>query len=113
MNAVTYKEIFPLIRDKKIWWGYNSPTDFKRPDGSIKKTVTRWYTNLPVDKHTEEITLVKTYNPKDYQKYDNYLAFEVGKVKDIPKDDFIDIEIPDNEYDKWKATYGDNLTIIE
>ena len=41
MNAVTYKEIFPLIRDKKIWWGYNSPTDFKRPDGSIKKTVTR------------------------------------------------------------------------
>ena len=56
---------------------------------------------------------MKTYNPKDYPKYDNYLAFEVGKVADIPKDDFIDIEIPDNEYDKWKAVYGDNLTIIE
>ena len=113
MNAVTYKEIFPLIRDSKIWWGYNSPTDFKRPDGSIKKTVTRWYTNISIKKQNEELILTKTYNPKDYPKYDNYLAFEVGKVADIPKDDFIDIEIPDNEYDKWKATYGDNLTIIE
>ena len=41
------------------------------------------------------------------------MAFNVVKVKDIQKDDFIDIEIPDNEYDKWKSIYGDNLTIIE
>ena len=86
MNAVTYKEIFPLIRDSKIWWGYNSPTDFKRPDGSIKKTVTRWYTNIFIKKQNEELILTKTYNPKDYPKYDNYDAIEVGKVADIPKD---------------------------
>lgn len=86
MNAVTYKEIFPLIRDKKIWWGYNSPTDFKRPDGSIKKTVTRWYTNISTKKQNEELILTKTYNPKDHPKYDNYDAIEVGKVANIPKD---------------------------
>ena len=85
-NAITCKEIFPLIRDSKIWWGYNSPTDFKRPDGSIKKTVTRWYTNIFIKKQNEELILTKTYNPKDYPKYDNYDAIEVGKVADIPKD---------------------------
>ena len=72
-----------------------------------------WLTNLDTQKRHQELVLTKHYNPELYPKYDNYLAFEVGKVADIPKDDFIDIEIPDNEYDKWKAAYGDNLTIIE
>ena len=127
-NAITYKEIFPLIRDEKIWlgnrkmspWEFRVPkstTKYKRIDDNGEKYDTLglacWFTNLPVKRFDEKITLVKTYNPKDYPKYDNYLAFEVGKVKDIPKDDFIDIEIPDNEYDKWKSVYGDNLTIIE
>ena len=127
-NAITYKEIFPLIKDGKIWlgnrkmspWEFQIPdsaTEWKRMDNDGKKYDTLglvcWFTNLPVKRFDEKITLVKAYNPKDYPKYDNYLAFEVGKVADIPKDDFIDIEIPDNEYDKWKAIYGDNLTIIE
>ena len=86
MNAVTYKEIFPLIRDGKIWWGYNSPTDFKRPDGSIKKTVTRWYTNIFIKKQNEELVLTKTYNPKDYPKYDNYDAIHINRCVNIPKD---------------------------
>lgn len=127
-NAITYKEIFPLIRDEKIWlgnrkmspWEFRLPktaTECKRSDDNGEKYATLgsvcWFTNLPVKRFDEKITLVKTYNPKDYSKYDNYLAFEVGKVANIPKDDFIDIEIPDDEYDKWKAVYGDNLTILE
>lgn len=127
-NAVICKEIFPLIKEHKIWlgnrkmspWEFQIPdsaTEWKRIDDDGKKYETLglacWFTNLPVKRFDEKITLVKTYNPKDYPKYDNYLAFEVDKVANIPKDDFIDIEIPDNEYDKWKATYGDNLTIIE
>ena len=127
-NAITCKEIFPLIKDEKIWlgnrkmspWEFRLPktaTEYKRSDDNGEKYATLisvcWFTNLPVKHFNEKITLVKTYNPKDYPKYDNYLAFNVGKVKDIPKDDFIDIEIPDNEYDKWKSVYGDNLTIIE
>ena len=127
-NAITYKEVFPLIKEQKIWlgnrkmspWEFRLPktaTEYKRSDDNGEKYATLglvcWFTNLPVKRFDENITLVKTYNPKDYPKYDNYLAFNVDKVKDIPKDDFIDIEIPDDEYDKWKATYGDNLTIIE
>ena len=128
-NAITYKEIFPLIKDNKIWLGnigrigsFRIPKEkaINNKNAYLENGVyyqkfgnVCWFTNLPVKRFDEKITLVKAYNPKDYPKYDNYLAFEVGKVADIPKDDFIDIEIPDNEYDKWKATYGDNLTIIE
>ena len=127
-NAVTCKEIFPLIKEHKIWlgnrkmspWEFRIPdsaTEWKRIDDNGEKYDTLglvcWFTNLPVKRFDEKITLVKTYNSKDYPKYDNYLAFNVDKVKDIPKNDFIDIEIPDDEYDKWKAVYGDNLTILE
>ena len=128
-NAITYKEIFPLIRDNKIWLGnigriesFRIPKEkaINNKNAYLENGVyyqkfgnVCWFTNLPVKRFDEKITLVKTYNPKDYPKYDNYLAFEVGKVANIPKDDFIDIEIPDDEYDKWKAVYGDNLTIIE
>ena len=128
-NAITYKEIFPLIKEEKIWLGniwrigsFRIPKEnaINNKNAYLENGVyyqkfgnVCWFTNLPVKRFDEKITLVKTYNPKDYPKYDNYLAFEVGKVADIPKDDFIDIEIPDNEYDKGKAIYGDNLTIIE
>ena len=127
-NAITYKEIFPLIKDNKIWIGINSPKNFKVPLKEVEDSKKQfeengkifqkfgnicWFTNIPHNKRNEKLILTQKYDPKKYPKYDNYLAFEVDKVADIPKDDFIDIEIPDNEYDKWKATYGDNLTIIE
>ena len=100
-NAITYKEIFPLIRDEKIWlgnrkmspWEFRLPktaTEYKRSDDSGEKYATLgsvcWFTNLPVKRFDENITLVKTYNSKDYPKYDNYNAIDVGKVADIPKD---------------------------
>ena len=100
-NAITYKEIFPLIRDEKIWlgnrkmspWEFRLPktaTEYKRSDDNEEKYATLgsvcWFTNLSVKRFDEKITLVKTYNPKDYPKYDNYDAIEVGKVANIPKD---------------------------
>ena len=100
-NAITYKEIFPLIKDEKIWlgnrkmspWEFQIPdsaTEWKRIDDDGKKYATLgsvcWFTNLPVKRFDEKITLVKTYNQKDYPKYDNYDAIEVVKVADIPKD---------------------------
>ena len=100
-NAITYKEIFPLIKDNKILlgnrkmspWEFRVPkstTKYKRIDDNGEKYDTLglacWFTNLPVKRFDEKITLVKTYNPKDYPKYDNYDAIEVGKVADIPKD---------------------------
>lgn len=84
-NAFTYKEVFPLIRDNKIWTGYNMVKEFYQPDGSIKKFGNIcWFTNLPSMKRNEELVLVKKYNSIDYPKYDNYDAIEVSKVVDIP-----------------------------
>lgn len=89
INALTYKEIFPLIKENKIWIGFNSPNEFIRPNGTITKNVaglTRWFTNLEVSKRHENLTLYKKYNPEEYPKYDNYDAIEVSKVAEIPYD---------------------------
>ena len=74
-------------------WEFRLPktaTEYKRSDDDGEKYATLgsvcWFTNLPVKRFDEKITLVKTYNSKDYPKYDNYDAIEVGKVANIPKD---------------------------
>ena len=86
-NAFAYKEVFPLIRDNKIWMGYNMVKEFYQPDGSIKKFGNIcWFTNLPSMKRNEELVLVKKYNSIDYPKYDDYDAIEVSKVANIPMD---------------------------
>jgi hypothetical protein len=103
-NAITYKEVFSLIRDNKIWLGYdNGGTKWFRVPSSYEiQTDTRikveggikyfsmgrilWYTNLDTMKRHESITLYKRYVPMDYIKYDNYDAINVDKVSDIPMD---------------------------
>jgi hypothetical protein len=91
-NAISYKEIFPLIKNNKLWLGCTVPTEFTRPDGSINKlgTLTRWFTNLDTAKRHEILFTGVTYergmNKGLYQKYDNYDAINVDKVKDIPTD---------------------------
>jgi len=103
-NAVSYNEIFDLIRKNKIWLGVdNGGTKwFKVPDHyditteSRKKTEKGnkffsmgsivWFTNLDIKKRHEDLILYKKYNPEDYPKYDNYDAINVSKVSDIPID---------------------------
>lgn len=88
-NAITYKEIFKLIKENKLWLGINQVKEFKQPDGTIKKFGNiGWYTNLTHNKRNQEIILFKQYegNESNYPKYDNYDAIEVSKVKDIPID---------------------------
>jgi hypothetical protein len=102
-NAVTYKEIFPLIRDNKIWLGpsldgrniwFEIPDYYEKyhkiKDGTKYAFVAGviWYTNLHHKKRNEELILVRNYknNEKDYPKYDNYDAIEVSRVVNIPKD---------------------------
>lgn len=102
-NAITYKEIFPLIRDNKMWLGYKAgDMAFAVPE-YYEPRATRfwvdeygqkwrslgnicWYTNLDHKKRHDEIDLYKQYSPNEYPKYDNYDAIEVGKVADIPID---------------------------
>lgn len=87
MNAITYKEIFPLIKDNKMWLGHKDVKEFVQPNGEIKKFGNiGWFTNLPTEKRNQPIDLYKHYNPEEYPKYDNYDAIEVSKVADIPMD---------------------------
>lgn len=102
-NNVTYKEIFALIKQNKMWLGFKSgDMAFKVPLDSepretrfwIDETGQKWrslgnicwYTNLDISKRHENLILYKTYNEEEYPKYDNYNAINVGKVDTIPFD---------------------------
>ena len=108
MNAITYKEIFPLLKDNKIWIGngFNLSMVFKttyannleanrqyvknkgyNPDENYVKTpAIAWFTNLDIPKRHEQLDLFKHYTPEEYPKYDNFDAINVDKVADIPID---------------------------
>ena len=86
-NAFTYKEIFKMIKNNKLWTGYNMVKKFIQPDGSIKTFGNIcWFTNLTTNKRNEEMVLTKNYNLIDYPKYENYEAIEVNRLANIPKD---------------------------
>lgn len=86
-NAITYKEIFPYIKNNKLWLGYNFVKSFIQPNGEVKKFGNiLWYTNIPHDKRNWPMDFYRTYKPELYPKYDNYDAIEVSKVCDIPMD---------------------------
>lgn len=84
-NAVTYKEIFPLIKENKIWLGCNHIKEFRQSNGEIKSFGNiSWFTNVEHNKRNYPISLYKQYSAIEYPKYDNYDAIEVSKVVDIP-----------------------------
>ena len=86
-NALTYKEIFKVIKENKIWLWYTFPKEFKEFNWNMKKFWNIcWYTNLEIQKRHEDLILYKSYNEKDYLKYDNYDAINIDKVKEIPLD---------------------------
>ena len=86
-NAIAYKEIFPLIKENKIWTGMSPRSmSFKTPEGDIKTVNAKWFTNLDIPKRHEELILYKKYNPEDYPKYVNFNGIEVSRVTDIPMD---------------------------
>ena len=95
MNAVTYKEIFPLIKDNKMWLGQNAKggsrkgnsLSFEYPNGEFKDVSSWWYTNIDVKKD-KPLVLTKSYykNPELYPKYDNYDAIEVSRSEKVPID---------------------------
>lgn len=86
-NAITYKEIFKLIKDDKLWTGI-SPRgfDFKQPDGSLYNVNATWFTNLDYKQRHEDLMLYKKYTPEEFPHYDNYDAINVDKTKEIPCD---------------------------
>lgn len=88
LNALTYKEIFPYVIDKKIWSGYNNVRHFCNPDGTIRTMGNVfWYTNLPNQALEKELELSKNYVPTAYARFDARKdIINIDKVTDIPKD---------------------------
>lgn len=90
MNAITYKEIFPLIQHNQIWLGmYNWAVFFKQKEDNKWLFQFRniwWFTNLKTIKRESFISLTEKYSPEKYQKYDNYDAIEVSKIDNMPLD---------------------------
>lgn len=120
MNAVTYKEIFPLIRDNRIWYGasihsgdreFEIPSDYDEISPSyrvdeqgrryVRVNGVRWFTNLNYARRHEMLDLKKVYKPADYPKYDNYDAVNVNKTADIPADYDGAMGVPISFLDKY------------
>lgn len=104
---ITYKEIFPLLKDNKMWLGANNPApkEFMRPDGTMQKFGNiGWFTNLDLKKRHEDLILVKRYTPEAYPHYDNYDAIEVSKVADIPCDYAGVMGVPVTFLDKYSKS---------
>ena len=120
MNAVTYKNIFPLIKDNEIWYGpsvrsgdreFRVPSDYPlTAAGSridefgnrfIRVKGVRWFTNLDFDSRHVPITLNKSFSPESNPKYINYDAIEVGKTMDIPADYRGEMGVPISFLDKF------------
>ncbi|MBR1645784.1 MAG: adenine-specific methyltransferase EcoRI family protein [Selenomonadaceae bacterium] len=115
INAVTYKEIFPLIMANKLWLGYGFPgmvgfftspyEDFasasEHRDGMIRNSGVHWYTNIETEKRFWDIPLHKNYSPEKYPCYDNYDAIEVSKTAEIPVDYFGVMGVPITFLDKY------------
>lgn len=101
-TALGYREIFPLVKDNKIWVGYTPKVKtFQVPDDYQGKLISigkdgkkyannignvSWFTNIETTKRNEELILYKKYSPAEYPKYDNYDAINVDKTNEIPMD---------------------------
>jgi len=100
-NAITYKEIFPLIMTNKLWLGFGfkrNMAHFYTPyapysqwieqegEGVVRVAGVQWFTNLDLPKRHENLILVEKYSPDRYPHYDNYDAIEVSKSSEIPED---------------------------
>ena len=117
-NALSYKEIFKLIKENRLWLGYgfnrnmahfinkhyeDYASDADHKEGMIRVSGIVWYTNIETMKRSEDYILYKTYkgNESDYPKYDNYDAINVDKTKDIPMDYDGVIGVPITFIDKY------------
>lgn len=110
LNWVTYKIIFPLLKNNEMWMGYSAVKEFLQPDGTIKKFGNKlWFTNLDIKKRHEKLMLWKNYTPAEFPKYDNYDAINVDKVSNIPCDYCESWEVTEEEFknfsaDEWEVT---------
>ena len=132
VNAITYKEVFPLLKDNKIWLGasiHSGDREFRVPNSYplnaagcrvdengvkyIRVKGVRWFTNLDYPQRHEDLILYKTYAPEDYPTYDNYDAIEVSKTADIPCDYDGVMGVPITFMDKYNPDQFEVLGITD
>lgn len=101
-NAITYKNIFSLIRENKLWLGISPRSmKFRTSTNEEKQVNAVWYTNLEHKKRNEELYLAEKYHPQTYLKYDNHSAIEVPKTNMIPNDYSDVMGVPITFLDKY------------
>lgn len=105
INAISYKEVFPMIKNNKMWLGasiHSGDREFKVPkdyplnasgtrvdekgNKYIRVKGVRWFTNVDYNERHEDLDLYKEYSPEEYPKYDSYNAINVNKTAEIPCD---------------------------
>lgn len=117
INAMAYKEVFPLFRDNELWLGYKSgdmefivpdyyqprATRYREENGIKYRSMGNicWFTNLDIQKRHESLTLYKRYTPAEYPHYVNYDAINVNKVAEIPYDYDGEMGVPITFLDKY------------
>ncbi len=120
MNAIHYKEIFPYIKDNKLWIGpsvhsgdrmFNVPDDYPLNAAGcgvgeegrkyIRVKGIRWFTNIDISQRHEEIILYRNYTPDRYPHYFNYDGIDVNSVSEIPCDYYGNMGVPDNFIDVY------------
>ena len=120
LNALTYRNIFKLVKENKLWFGHSIhsgdrefrvPQDYplnaagSRVDEEGNKYIrvkgVRWYTNLDFNERHEDLILYKNYTPEEYPKYDHYDGINVDKTKDIPMDYKGNMGVPITFLDKY------------
>lgn len=129
-NAISYKEIFPLIMHNKMWVGYNSgdmsfrvPSDYEPRETRYWQDKTgqkwrsmgniTWFTNLDTKKRHEELEFYKRYTPEEYPHYDNYDAIEVSKTQNIPENYDGVMGVPITFLDKYNPNQFEILGITD
>ena len=122
INAATYREVFPLFRDNKVWFGESirsGDRKFHVPDSYplsaagcgvddsgrrfIRVKGVRWLTNLDTGRRHEPIALTRTYTPDEYPRYENYDAIDVGRTQNIPVDYDGIMGVPITFLDKYSS----------
>ena len=130
-NAITYKEIFRLIKEDKIWLGqsiHSGDREFRVPDNYeirskslrideygykyIRVVGVRWWTNIDYEERHENLVLYKKYNKEEFPNYDNYNAINVDKTCDIPVDYNGYMGVPITFLDKYNPDQFELLGIM-
>lgn len=120
MNALHYKDVFPLVKENKVWLGasiHSGDREFRIPDHYVTSSPSlridedgnryvrvpgvRWFTNLDYPQRHEDIILYKQYSPNEYPSYYNFDGIDVKKVSEIPCDYFGYMGVPDNFIDQY------------